>query len=49
MATLRDTAIGLLRVDGHTNIAKVLRDNAHSALSAVPCCIRSAARIRTGS
>lgn len=28
MATLRNTAIGLLRLDGHTNIAKALRHNA---------------------
>jgi predicted transposase YbfD/YdcC len=27
MATLRNTAIGLLRLNGHTNIAKALRYN----------------------
>lgn len=30
MATLRNTAIGLLRLDGHTNIAKALRHNARN-------------------
>ena len=30
MATLRNTAIGLLRLDGHDNIAKALRHNARN-------------------
>lgn len=31
MATLRNTAIGLLRLDDHTNIAKALRHNARDS------------------
>jgi hypothetical protein len=30
MAALRNTAISLLRLDGHENIAKALRHNARS-------------------
>jgi hypothetical protein len=30
MATLHNTAIGLLRLDGHDNIAKALRHNARN-------------------
>ncbi|ETZ97287.1 hypothetical protein I546_7134 [Mycobacterium kansasii 732] len=35
MATLRNTAISLLRLDGHDNIAKALRHNARHPHRAV--------------